>query len=68
MPRYLIELTHSDEYTACVKALQAIEQMGSHFVTHAEWGCRDGVHTGWLMIELASREEAMQIVPVQFRK
>lgn len=67
MPRYLIELTHSDEHRACVLALQAIEQSGSHFMTNAEWGCADGVHSGWVVAELASREEALQLVPPQFR-
>ncbi len=68
MPRYLIELTHEDEHAACVKALRAIELYGSHFVTHADWGCKDGIHSGWLIAELVSRDEAMQIVPPDFRQ
>jgi len=67
MPRYLIELTHGDEYVACVKALRAIERLGSHFVTHADWGCRDGTHAGWLIAELDSRDEALQMVPPELR-
>ena len=68
MPRYLIELTHGDEYAACVKALRAIEQFGSHFVTRADWGCKDGTHACWLIAELDSRNEALQMVPVEFRQ
>ncbi len=67
MPRYLIELSHGDERTACSRALRAIDQFGSHFVTHADWGCKDGTHTGWLIVELDSRNAAMQIVPAEFR-
>ncbi len=67
MPRYLIELTHSDEHTACVRALRAIEQYGSHFVTQANWGCKAGIHCGWLIVEVDSREEVMQIIPIEFR-
>ncbi len=67
MPRYLIELTHEDEHDACVRALRAIEQYGAHFVTHADWGCHDGIHCGWLVVELDSREEAMMVVPPEFR-
>jgi hypothetical protein len=67
MPRYLIELTHGDEHVACIKALRAIEQSGSHFVTHADWGCKDGIHSGWLIAELGSRDEALQIVPPEYR-
>lgn len=68
MPRYLIELPHDDEYGACVKALQAIERAGSHFVTRADWGCSDGVHVGWLIAELDGRTEALQMVPAEFRQ
>lgn len=68
MPRYLIELRHGDEHAACVKALRAIEQYGSHFVTHADWGCKAGTHRGWLIVELGSRDEAMQLVPPEYRQ
>lgn len=67
MTRYLIELPHGDERLACIKALRAIHEYGSHFVTQAHWGCRDGVHSGWMIAELPSREEAMLMVPPQFR-
>lgn len=67
MPRYLIEFCHSSEYEGCVRALDAIMQYGSHIITKAEWGCEDGVHTGWLIADLDSREEALQLVPPQYR-
>lgn len=68
MPRYLIELPHKDEHSACVRALRAIEKFGSHFVTHADWGCRAGTHSGWLIAELDSRDDATRMVPPEFRK
>jgi hypothetical protein len=67
MTRYLIELPHGDERLACIKALRAIEQYGSHFVTQAVWGCKAGVHSGWMIAELPSREEAMLMIPPEFR-
>jgi len=67
MPRFLIEFCHSSEYEGCVRALDAIMQYGSHIITNAEWGCEDGVHTGWLIADLDSREEALQLVPPQYR-
>ena len=42
-------------------------QLGSHLITNTDWGCEDGVHTGWLIADLDSREEALQIVPPQYR-
>jgi hypothetical protein len=67
MTQYLIELSHGDERLACIRALRAIQEYGSHFVTQAQWGCRAGVHSGWLIAELPSRDEAMLMVPPQFR-
>lgn len=68
MPRYLIELSHGDEHAACLKALDAIARHGSHFITHSEWGCRDRVHVGWLIVEVDSRQEALAIVPPDQRQ
>lgn len=67
MPRFLIEFRHSSEYEGCVRSLDAIMRYGSHLITNAEWGCEDGVHTGWLIADLDSREEANQLVPPQYR-
>ncbi len=67
MPRYLIELTHDDEHAACVRAIEAIEKYGAHFFTHADWGCKDGIHSAWVIADVDSREGAMQQVPPQFR-
>ncbi len=67
MPRFLIEIRHSDEYEGCVKALDAIVNYGSHLVTNAEFGCEDGEHAGWLIVDLDTRGEALQMVPPQMR-
>lgn len=68
MPRFLIQLTHEDDRIACVRALRAIERTGSHYLTHAEWGCRAGVHSGWLIAEADNHSEAIQMVPPEYRK
>ena len=68
MPRYLIEIPHADEHEACVRALHALDTHGSHFVTHAEFGCRDGAHSGWLTVEADSRADAACMVPPEFRR
>jgi len=67
VPRFLIAFDHSSEYEGCVRALDAITQYGSHLMTNADWGCADGVHTGWLIAELDTREEALLLVPPQYR-
>lgn len=67
MPRFLIEFRHSSEYEGCVRALDAIMEHGSHLITNADWGCDDGVHIGWLIAEMDSRQEALQLAPPQYR-
>ena len=67
MPRFLIEIPHESEHAACVRALDALSQYGSHFITNASWGCAAGVHCGYLITELDSREDAPRMVPPQFR-
>ncbi len=63
MERYLIEIDHPGDTKSCTEAIKQILQMGSHFVTHAEWGCLDDVHTGWIIIEAASHDEARLLLP-----
>ena len=68
MTRYLIELTHEDEHTACLKALRAIERYGAHLLTEMDWGCKFGTHCGWLIAEVDNRNDAVRLVPPEFRE
>jgi hypothetical protein len=67
MSRFLIELRHDEEELACAHYVKVILTYGSHFLTHVEWGCMDGVHSAWLIVEVDSKEEARAIVPPAFR-
>ncbi len=67
MPRFLIDVSHSAEPIACARAVRVFLASGSHFVTHADWGCEDGVHNAWTVVEVESREDARAIVPPAFR-
>ena len=67
MPRFMIELTHDDDHTTCVRVLQTVERYGAHFFAHADWGCKDDVHGAWMTVEVDTQEEALQLVPPQFR-
>jgi hypothetical protein len=68
MRRYLIQLTHSKHHDACVRALDAIVRYGGHLVTNAEWGCKVGVHSGWAIVEVENLDQAVQMVPPEFRE
>lgn len=67
MPKYLIEVSHEDNKEACERAKLAFYRTGSHFVTHADWGCSDGEHKAWINVEMDSKEEAKMILPPAFR-
>lgn len=67
MERFLIEVPHEDSKAACGRAVLIFHQSGSHFLTHAEWGCKDGIHSAWLEVEVESKEQARQIIPPAYR-
>lgn len=67
MPRFMIEIRHSDQREGCVRSLDAILKYGAHLITQADFGCEDGAHTGWLIVDVDSRDEALRVVPPQFR-
>lgn len=59
MDRYLVIIPHTLE--DCVHALKQIEAVGT--ITHFDWGCKDGEHTGWAIVEADTKSEAMMTVP-----
>jgi hypothetical protein len=67
MERFLIRLDHDSEPIACARVVETFLRTGSHYLTHADWGCSDGVHSAWLIVDAESREEARQVVPPPFR-
>ena len=36
---------------------------GAHYLTNAEWGCDDGQHTAWIIVEAENDAEARLMVP-----
>ena len=65
--RFLIEVPHEEKTAACARAVEVFLKTGSHFLTHADWGCKDGEHKAWIIAEVDSKEEARGIVPPAFR-
>ncbi len=68
MPRFLIEVPHGADRVACTQAVRIFLESGSHFLTHADWGCFDGDHHAWLIVEVDDKAEARAIVPPAFRE
>ena len=67
MARFLIEVPHDNEAAECARAAEMFLRTGSHFLTRADWGCMDGEHKAWIIVELDTKEEARGIVPPAFR-
>ena len=67
MSRYLIEVPHADDKDSCSQAVKAFMETGSHFMTNADWGCGDGEHKAWFVVELDSKDQARTILPPLFR-
>jgi hypothetical protein len=68
MKRFLIELPHDSEGLACARFVKVALTLGSHFLTRADWGCEDGVHNGWVIVEADSKEDARLALPPQLRR
>jgi len=67
MARFLIEVPHEEEEVACARVVEIFLKTGSHYLTHTDWGCMDGDHRAWLIVEVDTREDALRILPPAFR-
>ena len=67
MEKFLIEVPHEPEKMACARAARILLTTGSHFLTHADFGCSDGVHKAWIIAEVESKEQARGILPPAYR-
>jgi hypothetical protein len=67
MARFLVEVPHEADEVACARAIQTFLVTGSHFLANADWGCPDGEHKAWIVLDAESRETAQSIVPPSFR-
>jgi hypothetical protein len=68
MPKFLVEVPHKADQVECLKAIKILLERGSHFLTHAEFGCMDDEHYAWLIVDVDSHEEARNIVPPVYRE
>jgi N-dimethylarginine dimethylaminohydrolase len=59
MERYLIETPHTAH--DCQMLVDEVYAMG--YLNHFDWGCPDGVHSGWAIIEAENEAQARLAVP-----
>jgi len=68
MDRFLIELPHDPDEASCLAAFKLFSETGSHYLTHADFGCEDGVHNAWIIVEAENHDEARLVVPPLYRQ
>ena len=59
MSRFLIVSPHLHE--ECTRAFKEVVNAG--YATHFDWGCADGDHTGWVILDAENAKEALMVVP-----
>ena len=67
MKRYLVEVPHESDRVECARAIQVFLQTGSHFLVNADWGCLDGEHKAWIILEGDSKEQVQSVLPLEVR-
>jgi hypothetical protein len=67
MAKFLIEVPHEAEEIACLRAIEIFLKSGSHFLTRADWGCMDGEHKAWIILEADDKEDARHVLPPAYR-
>jgi hypothetical protein len=67
MARFLIEVPHEPTARECALAVKVLLSTGSHYLTHADFGCLDGEHKAWIIVDVDSKKEAQFIIPPAFR-
>ena len=67
MAKFLIEVPHPEDKLGCARSIQVFLQSSSHYLTQADYGCEDGEHYAWMIVDAADKEEAERIVPPAYR-
>src|SRR5262245_25955334 len=67
MQQFLIEVPHAPEHVACARVVKIFLTTGSHFLTHADWGCMDRHYGAWMVVETENKEVARLSLPPQLR-
>src|SRR5437867_2717547 len=63
--RYLVIAPH--DAAECMKALEDTKDMAPGALAKWDFGCEDGDHTGYLVVNATSADEALKNVPASVR-
>jgi hypothetical protein len=65
MARYLLTCPHTPE--DCVPDIDSILGHSKELLARFDWGCKDGEHIGWVVVEAANETTARMMLPVAIR-
>ena len=49
-------MSRDAEQVACVGVVMLFLSSGSHLLPHADWGCMDGDHRAWIIMDVADKK------------
>ena len=67
MSRYFMEVPHSESEEECARVVQYFLKTGSHYLMNADWGCSDGEHKAWIVLDAETKEQARSVLPPMFQ-
>jgi hypothetical protein len=65
MARYLLTCPHTTE--DCVSDIDSVLGHSKELLARFDWGCKDGEHVGWVIVEAGNEATARMMLPVAFR-
>lgn len=65
--RFLIEVPHEGNEVQCARIVDIFLKSGSHFLRRADWGCKDGQHKAWMVVDADSKDQALLLLPPSLR-
>jgi hypothetical protein len=68
MSQYIIYSSHDPSPKECFRVLDAFVAAGAHYLTNAFWGCLDGEHTAWIVVEADNEHQARLMAPPVIRR
>ncbi|MDF1576131.1 MAG: hypothetical protein P1P86_13165 [Bacteroidales bacterium] len=56
------------DQSSCLRSIHSFLSTRTHYVSSAEWGCREGENKAWLIIKTTNSNDAMRIIPAAYRQ
>ena len=65
MARFLVSAEHTE--ADCVQAFDSVLAFSKALLDRFDWGCKDGEHVGWAVVEAQDKHTARMLIPSYIR-